>query len=518
VHAHHPSANITQGLVTAVALCFSPQVIRGQVGAQTQTFVIHGTPKTCSDITQLDSALSAGYQQFFAGWTEKDYVDAVAWSQACSEYGWHVQGRPRIPLLQARHDRVLGSTQTQIVSSTATGSALPSPPVQSAVAAAAQAVPATATDSALLNPSAQAVIAAPVEAVASSATGSALPNPPVQAPIAASAEAVASSPTGSAQPNPPVQAAIAAPTEAVASAATGSAQPNPPVQAAIAAPAAAVASAATGSAQPNPPVQAAIAAPAAAVASAVTGSAQPNPPVQAAIAAPAAAVASAATGSAQPNPPVQAAIAAPTEAVASAATGSALPNPPVQAAIAAPPQAVASTATSSTLPTPPVPVDIPVRAQTLSSTAKGTALPIPRVRRHTTSVGEEDSVLADDFFKEHFHQESLWVANKANLDIGDDREPSSWSNSGMPAQMKNRLTADRIVLYCARKTNDEPGKRPLLWDLRWCEAEEASAYNRLVSGNEFPTAGRGVVLGCAGVDSYVNLERCMETLTEAGGH
>jgi hypothetical protein len=393
VHAHHPSANITQALVTAVALCFCAQVIRGQVGAQTQTFVIHGTPKTCSEITQLDSALSADYQQFFAGWTEKDYVDAVAWSQACSEYGWHVQGRPRIPLLQAQHDRVPGSAQTQIVSSTATGGVLPSPPVQAA-------------------------IAAPVEAVASPATGSALPNPPVQAPIAAPPEAVASAATGSALPSPPVQAAIAAPAEAVASAATGSALPSPPVQAAIAAPA---------------------------------------------------------------------------EAVASAATGSALPNPPIQSAIAA-------------------------LAQAVPSTAKGTAPPIPHVRRHTASDGDEDSLLADNFFKEHFHQESLWVANKANLDIGDDREPSSWSSSGMPAQMKNRLTADRIVLYCARKTNDEPGKRPLLWDLRWCEAEEASAYNRLVSGNEFPTAGRGVVLGCAGVDSYVNLERCMETLTEAGKH
>ena len=393
MHAHHPSANITQALGTAVALCFCSQVIRGQVGAQTQTFVIHGTPKTCSEITQLDSALSADYQQFFAGWTEKDYADAVAWSQACSEYGWHVQGRPRIPLLQAQHDRVPGSAQTQIVPSTATGGVLPSPPVQAA-------------------------IAAPAEAVASSAKDSALPNPSVQAAIAAPAEAVASSAKDSALPNPSVQAAIAAPAHAVPSTVTGSALPNPPVQAAIA---------------------------------------------------------------------------APVEAVASAATGSALSSPPVQAANAAPAEAVASSAT-------------------------GSAPPIPHVRRHAASDAEEDSLLADNFFKEHFHQESLWVANKANLDIGDDREPSNWSSSGMPAQMKNRLTADRIVLYCARKTNDEPGKRPLLWDLRWCEAEEASAYNRLVSGNEFPTAGRGVVLGCAGVDSYVNLERCMETLTEAGKH
>ncbi len=443
MHAHHPSANITQALVTAVALCFSSQAIRGQVGAQTQTFVVHGTPRTCGEITQLDSALSADYQLFFAGWTEKDYVDAIAWSQACSEYGWHVPGRPRVPLLQARHNRLLGSTQTQIVSSTPTGSALPNPPVQAAVVAPAQAVPSTATDSTFRNPSVGAAIAAPVEAVPSAATGSALPNPPAQAAIATPAEAVASSATSSALPNPSVQAAIATPAEGVASSATGSALPNPPVQAAIAAPAEAVASSATGSALPNPSVQAAIAAPA--------------------------------------------------QAVPGTATGSALPNPPVQAAIATPAQAVPSAATR-------------------------TAPPIPHVRRHTASDGEEDSLLADNFFKEHFHQESLWVANKANLDIGDDREPSSWSSSGMPAQMKNRLTADRIVLYCARKTNDEPGKRPLLWDLRWCEAEEASAYNRLVSGNEFPTAGRGVVLGCAGVDSYINLERCMETLTEPGKH
>jgi hypothetical protein len=150
--------------------------------------------------------------------------------------------------------------------------------------------------------------------------------------------------------------------------------------------------------------------------------------------------------------------------------------------------------------------------------ATGSALP-SRVRDHLVSDGQEDSFLTDSYFKEHFHRESLWVADKANLDIGDDRESTSRSSNGMSAQMKNRLTADRIVLYCARKTNSgESGKRPLLWDLRWCEAEEASAYNRLVSGNEFPTAGRAVVLGCAGADSYVYLERCMATLTEAGMH
>jgi hypothetical protein len=159
-----------------------------------------------------------------------------------------------------------------------------------------------------------------------------------------------------------------------------------------------------------------------------------------------------------------------------------------------------------------------VPAQVVSSAARGSALPNSYVKDHTASDGDEDSLLTDTYFKEHFHQESLWVAGKAHLEIGDDRTPSSWSSSGMPAQMKNRLTADRIVLYCAKKTNSgESGKRPLLWDLRWCEAEEAAAYNRLVSGNEFPTAGRGVVLGCAGVDSYIYLERCLATLTETAG-
>jgi hypothetical protein len=101
------------------------------------------------------------------------------------------------------------------------------------------------------------------------------------------------------------------------------------------------------------------------------------------------------------------------------------------------------------------------------------------------------------------------------LDIGADRGPSNWPNGGTSAQLKNRLTADRIVIYCARKANSgESNDRPLLWDLRWCEAEESAAYNRLVAGNEFPTAGRDVVLGCARVDSYIYLERCIQTLSE----
>ena len=441
VHTRHTSANITQALVPAVLLCVSSQIIRAQVGVQTQSLVVHGTPRTCSSITQLDSALSADYRQFFDGWTEKDYGDAIAWSQACSEYGWHIRGRPRIPLLLAQRDRALGSAQTQIASSTATAGALPSTPVQTAVAAPTQAAPGAAMGSALPSPSVQAAVAAPAQTAASAAAASALPSTPVQA-------------------------AVAAPTPAAPTATTDIVLPSTVV----------------------------------------------------AIAAPTAAVPSAAPSNVLPSPSVQSAIAAPTQATPSAATGNVLPSPAVRADIPAQAQNVPSAATGDVLPSAPVPVAIPVQAQTASSAATSSVPPIPHARNHTASEGEEDSLLADNFFKEHFHQESLWVADKANLDIGDDGgAPSGWSSNGIPAQMKNRLTADRIVLYCARKTNSgESGKRPLLWDLRWCEAEEASAYKRLVSGNEFPTAGRGIVLGCAGVDSYVHLERCVETLTETG--
>ena len=367
MHARNPSPNITPTLAGAVLLCLCSQV-RGQAGAQTQTFVIHGTPKTCSAITQLDSALLTESPQFFAGWTENDYADAVAWSQACSDYGWQVPWRPRIPLLQAQHDKALRPTQTQTVSSAGAAGALPSSPAQAGIASLAQAVP-------------------------SAATGAVPPSAPVQAPV--------------------------------------------------------------------------------------SGPAQTDP--------------SASTGGAQQSSTVQAVVAPPVQAVPGAATANVLPSAPVQAVIPAPAQSVSIVATGSALPS--------------------------RVRDHMVSDGQEDSFLTDSYFKEHFHRESLWVADKANLDIGDDRASSNWSSNGIQAQMKNRLTADRIVLYCARKTNSgESGRRPLLWDLRWCEAEEASAYNRLVSGNEFPTAGRAVVLGCAGVDSYVYLERCMATLTEAGMH
>lgn len=217
--------------------------------AQAPTFTVHGTRRTCSDITQLDSVLTSGDRAYFAGWTERDYSDALGWSDACKDYGWHIPGKPRVNLLKAQRDRML----------------------------------------------------------------------------------------------PPAAA-------------------MPPAPAPAAAPAA-------------------------------------------------------------------------------------------------------------------------------------------------------DPLLSDDYYNAHFHEESIWVAAQAHLDIGRDVGPAGWVNEGSAAQLKNRLTADKIVMFCAhRSSSGETEVRPLLWDWRHCEALEAAAYKRVVTDNEFPTAGRGIVLGCAGLDSYLYLEHCIENL------
>ena len=100
------AANITRSLTTTLVLCSVPPLIHGQAN---QTFLVHGTPRSCSAITQMDSALAESSQQYFAGWSDKDYADALTWAQACADYGWHVPGRPRLTLLQTQHDRALGA-------------------------------------------------------------------------------------------------------------------------------------------------------------------------------------------------------------------------------------------------------------------------------------------------------------------------------------------------------------------------------------------------------------------------
>lgn len=115
--APHLSANIVHALAVATMVCLFTLFAHGEAIGQTSTFIIHGMSERCSDITELDSALSSDYLSFFAEWTEKDYADAVAWAQGCSDYGWHVPGRPRLPLLDAQRVRALGRSPTHGISS-----------------------------------------------------------------------------------------------------------------------------------------------------------------------------------------------------------------------------------------------------------------------------------------------------------------------------------------------------------------------------------------------------------------
>jgi hypothetical protein len=424
MHTYHPGANITRVVGGAALLCLCSAVAHGQ---DSQTFVIHGTSKSCSSITQLDSALSSSSQQFFAGWTQKDYADALAWSQACADYGWHVPGRPRIPLLQAQYAQAMGSAQTQNGSSAVAAGASGSAAAGGVTLAQAQ-----TTSSAAPQP----------QMISSIATGSAVPIPAVQTEIPAQAQAASGGAATSSGAVPTVREAI-------------------PVQAETA----------------SIPAQAQAASFPGQVASAAeTGNAAAVSTVREAI-------------------PAQAGTA----------------STAVQAQTAS----LEATGAGSALPVPAVGAMVPIPSQTSGAGAAG-VIPSAPVSAHSAAPEDADSLLTDDYFKKHFHQESLWVATKANLDIGEDRGPANWTSNGTSAQLKNRLTADRIVLYCAKKTNSrESDNRPLFWDWRWCETEEASAYSRLVSGNEFPAAGRSVLLGCADVESYIYLERCVQTLSEA---
>src|ERR1700722_12261576 len=117
MRVRHPSANLSPALIACrpaliaslVLSCNSPTV-RGQVAPPAPLFMVHGTARNCSSITQLDSALSSNYQAFFAGWSEQDYRDAIAWSQACANFGWHVPGRPRVLVYLHEHDKTRGAT------------------------------------------------------------------------------------------------------------------------------------------------------------------------------------------------------------------------------------------------------------------------------------------------------------------------------------------------------------------------------------------------------------------------
>ncbi len=85
--------------------------VTGLAAAQEPTFVIHGSTKRCNDITQLDSALSTPYPAFFAGWTENDYDNAIAWAASCDQYGWPAWAPTRVPYLQSRQKDLRRTTR-----------------------------------------------------------------------------------------------------------------------------------------------------------------------------------------------------------------------------------------------------------------------------------------------------------------------------------------------------------------------------------------------------------------------
>ena len=70
-------------------------------------FIIRGIEKRCTDITQLDRALSTHYDLYFNGWTRADYDEAIVWSTECARYGWQSIAGSRVSLLQAREASAL---------------------------------------------------------------------------------------------------------------------------------------------------------------------------------------------------------------------------------------------------------------------------------------------------------------------------------------------------------------------------------------------------------------------------
>jgi len=447
---------------TAFLVCSALQAQGG-----TQAFLVHGAGKSCSDITQLDSALTSGNQQYFAGWTAKDFDDALAWSQACANYGWHIPGKPRLPMLQAQRDRSLGVSNVGVsnVTPQGAGGAMPANGAPAAAApVSGQATVTTTSTSAAPVPAAAITPADPAAgALAPAAPPAAAPGSGAPADDAEARAAAAPTAIGNASVPPPTAASSTGAVPAGGAPATGTGPT-------------------AGTAPATGSVPTTGTAPATALVPA-TGTASASSTVPATVA----------TGATGAMPATGAPLAA---AAVIPAPGSAGEGPPSPSAPAS--QNIAT----------PLPAPAPASLQPLG--ASGVALTQVRATERAPGEIEEDRLLTDEFFKEHFHRESLWVSSKANLDVGG-RSPTS-------AQMKNRITADKIVLYCARKANsgESGGNRPLLWDWRWCEGEEAAAYNRLVTGNEFPNAGRAALLGCANVESYVYLERCIQSVSESG--
>jgi hypothetical protein len=67
--------------------------------------LIHGRPRSCDNIIELDYARQRNDLRYFAGWTDQDYEAAVAWASVCSQYGYPGWGPSRFQFLRALRER-----------------------------------------------------------------------------------------------------------------------------------------------------------------------------------------------------------------------------------------------------------------------------------------------------------------------------------------------------------------------------------------------------------------------------
>jgi hypothetical protein len=82
------------------------------VQAQPPTFVIHGMVKTCNAITELDRARSMNFMQYFWGWRVQDYDAAIAWANACGQFGWPAWSPTRVSFLESRREQLQRTTES----------------------------------------------------------------------------------------------------------------------------------------------------------------------------------------------------------------------------------------------------------------------------------------------------------------------------------------------------------------------------------------------------------------------
>jgi hypothetical protein len=68
---------------------------------QSGVFVVHGRPRSCNNIIELDYARQRNDLRYFTGWTDQDYEAAIAWALACSQYGYPGWGPTRFEYLRA---------------------------------------------------------------------------------------------------------------------------------------------------------------------------------------------------------------------------------------------------------------------------------------------------------------------------------------------------------------------------------------------------------------------------------